>query len=445
MKGKKLLFGLLLFSFLLSIIPSVSSANDGQIVYIVPLKKTVEKGLGAFIDRAISVAEENNASAIIFEIDTPGGEVEAAVEMGKQISGTKIKTISYINQDAISAGSFIALNTDKIYMTEGSRIGAAGVIDGKGNAAGEKAQSYWLSAMRGAAEKKGRDPIYAMAMADKTISVPNMDATKGKFLTLTASESLEVGYSEGTVKNLDQLLQKLEFSNAEIIHVNESFADKIARFITNPYVVPFLITIGCLGLIIELFTPGFSLPGLVGISSFLLFFYGHLVSGFAGYETILLFVIGIILILLEFFLPGGIAGILGGIAIVTSLFLASGNFLQMGISILIAIGVSILASIIMVKVLGKKMRFFKKIILTDSTNTEGGYVTNPNRTDLLGKIGTTLTALRPAGTVVIGDERVDVVSEGIFIEKNAKVKVVRAEGSRIVVREVLDIQKEDEK
>ncbi len=219
------------------------------------------------------------------------------------------------------------------------------------------------------------------------------------------------------------------------IALEETAADKIARFATNPYIITLLLTIGCLGLMIQLFTHGFGLPGLVALTSFLLFFYGHIVSGLAGYETILLFVVGIVLLFLELFIPGGIVGILGGIAIVTSLFLAGRNIVQMGISILIAIGISILASIIMVKVLGKRMKFFKKMILTDTTNTESGYVSNQNRTDLVGKIGTTLTALRPAGTVVIKEERIDVVSEGIFIEKNTKVKVVKAEGARIVVRE----------
>ncbi|MDE1455733.1 nodulation protein NfeD, partial [Bacillus paralicheniformis] len=104
-----------------------------------------------------------------------------------------------------------------------------------------------------------------------------------------------------------------------------------------------------------------------------LFFYGHLVAGLAGMETILLFAAGIILIILEIFLPGGIAGIAGLIAIVASLFLASGSFKVMAVSILIATAVSIAASILLTRVLGKRMKFFKKLILTDSTSTESGY------------------------------------------------------------------------
>ncbi|MEH7664599.1 NfeD family protein, partial [Bacillus velezensis] len=94
------------------------------------------------------------------------------------------------------------------------------------------------------------------------------------------------------------------------------------------------------------------------------------------------------------------------------------------------------AFIILTRVLGKRMKFFKKLILTDSTSTESGYVSNQNRTELLGKVGVTATALRPSGTVIIDDERLDVVSEGSFTEKDRQVKVVKAEGSRIVLREI---------
>ncbi|MEM5598673.1 NfeD family protein [Niallia circulans] len=410
-----------------------------------PIKDTVEKGLSQFVDRAITEAEENQASAIVFDMHTPGGDISAAIEIGKRIAETDIKTVTFINQDAISAGSYIALNTDEIYMVEGGRIGSSGVIDGQGNAADEKAQSYWISAMKGAAEKTGRDPLYAMAMADKSISIPGMKEA-GKFLTLTSSEAEEINYSNGTVNSLEDVLDHLGIQNAKIEKVDESFAVKIARFVTNPIIIPILLSIGSLGLIIELYSPGFGLPGIAGISALLLFFYGHLVAGLAGYESLILFVIGILLIILEFFVVGGIAGAIGIVSVIASMFLASGDIAVIGISLAIAIGVSIIASILLVKVFGRKMKFFKKIILTDSTNTESGYVSNQNRNDLMEKTGVTLTALRPAGVILIEDERIDVVSDGSFIDKGKKVKVVKAEGSRIVVREILtiDIQKEDE-
>ncbi|NRG28955.1 nodulation protein NfeD, partial [Bacillus circulans] len=278
-----------------------------------------------------------------------------------------------------------------------------------------------------------------------SISIPGMKEA-GKFLTLTSSEAKEINYSNGTVNSLDDVLNHLGLQNAKIEKVDESFAEKMARFVTNPIIIPILLSIGSLGLIIELYSPGFGLPGIAGISALLLFFYGHLVAGLAGYESLILFVIGILLIILEFFVVGGMAGAIGIVAVIASMFLASGDIAVIGISLAIAIGVSIIASILLVKVFGRKMKFFKKIILTDSTNTESGYVSNQNRNDLVEKTGVTLTALRPAGVILIEDERIDVVSDGSFIDKGKKVKVVKAEGSRIVVREILtiDIQKEDE-
>ncbi|MFE8703213.1 nodulation protein NfeD [Cytobacillus sp. FJAT-54145] len=424
------------------VIPSNGTAQN-DIVYVVPLEETVEKGLYAFLNRAVKTAEEAGAEAIIFEINTPGGVVSAASEIGKLLTTTKLKTVSFINKEAISAGAFISLNTDEIYMVPGATMGSAAVIDQQGNAADKKTQSYWLGTMQGAAEQGGRDPIYAMAMVDANIDLPEYGAPKGELLTLTSTTALEVGYSEGTVSNLDELLNKLGYEGAEVRSLDESFAEKIARFITHPVVVPILLSIGSLGLVLELYSPGFGIPGFMGLSALLLFFYGHLVAGLAGYETLILFVLGIGLIVLEFFLPGGIAGIIGLVSIIASLFLATDNVIHMGISILISIGISILASILMVKVFGKKMKLFKKIILTDSTNTESGYISNKNRTELIGLEGYTLTALRPSGTVLINDERLDVVTEGSFIAKNVKVKIVKTEGARIVVRELPNINKKE--
>jgi membrane-bound serine protease (ClpP class) len=221
-----------------------------------------------------------------------------------------------------------------------------------------------------------------------------------------------------------------------------TFLYQLAEFITNPIVIPILITIGILGFVVELFTPRIGLPGIVGLAAFLLFFYGHLVVGLANLNTIILFVVGIVLILLELVLPGGIIGIFGFAAFLASFFLAAENFVHMGISLLIAFTISILASVVMIKVYDKKMKFFKKLILTDSTSTESGYVSNRNRTELIGIIAHALTDLRPSGTIIVEDERIDAVSEGGFIKKDSTVKIVKVEGSRIVVRELMNLEKD---
>ncbi|MDW7614494.1 nodulation protein NfeD [Peribacillus simplex] len=416
---------------------SVVSAKE-KIVYHVPIEETVEKGLSAFLERALTTAEAADADLVVFEVNTPGGAVDAAGEIAKLLSDSPIKTVAYVNNRALSAGAYISLSADEIYMVPSATMGSAAVIDSTGNAAGKKAQSYWLAAMKTAAEQNGRDPIFAQAMADDDIDLPEYGAERGKLLTFTAEQAKKAGYSEGTVSGKAELYSILGVEDADIRSIEESFPEKLARFLTNPIVVPILLTIAGIGIVIELFSPGFGIPGVIGISSLVLFFYGHLVAGITGYESLAMFIIGVILVLVEFFIPGGIIGLLGFTAIVGSLFLASGDPVHMTISLLIAVTVSILVFILLVKVFGKQMKFFRKMILTDATKTEQGYVSNPNRVDLLGVEGKALTDLRPSGTALIKDERVDVVTEGSFISKGSSIMIVKVEGSRVVVREILD-------
>jgi membrane-bound ClpP family serine protease len=207
-------------------------------------------------------------------------------------------------------------------------------------------------------------------------------------------------------------------------------------FLTDPLVITVLLTIAGVGIVMELFSPKFGVTGFIGIFALMLFFYGHFIAGLAGYGSLLLFAAGILLIFLEFFLPGAIAGTFGVAALIFSLFLAGEDSMQIGVSILIAIFFSVLVFFIMVKMFDKKLVLFNKMVLFDSTRTEDGFVSNINRKDLLGLEGTTLTMLRPAGMVIINNERIDAVSEGGFIEQNAIVKVIKVEGARIVVREL---------
>ncbi|WP_414826731.1 NfeD family protein [Bacillus badius] len=429
-----LIFGMLLLLMGLGF-PVFSQAEE-QPVYVVPVHHEVEKGLYAFMERSFEEAAENGAQLIVLDIHTPGGAVDAAGEIGKLLDETDIRTVAFINDRALSAGAFISLHTDAIYMVPNGQIGAAAIIDQQGNMADKKVQSYWRSAMKSAAQTNGLDPKYAIAMADPEVNLPEYGAGKGELLTFSAKEALETGYSKATVRELKQVLQHEKAGEAQVIEVEESWAEKVARFVTNPIVVPILLSLASLGLVLELYSPGFGLPGSVGLASLLLFFYGHLVAGLAGYESVLLFIIGAVLVVAELFLPGGIAGILGFSALAGSILLAGDNVKWMGVSLVIAMAISITAMILMVKVFGKKMKFFKKMILNDATNTESGYVSNVNRSELLGKTGITKTPFRPSGTMMMEKERIDAVSEGGFIAPGKEVVVVKVEGARIVVREI---------
>ena len=322
-------------------------------------------------------------------------------------------------------------------MNPNATMGASGVITADGTAADKKAQSAWIAAMKSAAESKGRDPIYAMAMADPEIDLPEYGAPKGEFLTLTPTEAVEVKYAEGIVQNRVELLHELNLTNATIVETETTLAEEVARFVTHPVVIPILLSIASLGLILELYSPGFGIPGILGIVSLLLFFYGHIIAGLAGMEAVILLVLGIILIILEFFVPGGILGLIGAAAIIGSLFLAGYDLAHMSLSIAIAFIVAIVAGVILYKWIGMERGIFKKLILRERTTSELGYVSNVDRKDLIGKTGVTVTPLRPAGTILLDDERLDVVSEGRFIEKDKEVQIIHVEGMKIVVREIL--------
>jgi len=427
-----MLLCLLSFSFLM---PSLSAVASGK-VYHIPLENEVEDGLKAFLERAFNEAIEEGAETIILEIHTPGGYVTSADEIAKIIDNSSIEVVAFINSKALSAGAFIALHADKIYMVPNATMGAAAIIDGAGNAADEKRNSAWIAAMEAAAEANKREPIYARAMADSSVPLPTYRAQEGKLLTLSAEEALEVKYSEGTVSNLNELLEKLNLSESEVVSIEPTFAEKLARFITNPIVVTLLLTIGCFGLVFELFSPGFGIPGIIGLSSFGLFFFGHTLAGFAGYESVLIFIIGLALLMAELVVPGGIVGIIGGALMIISLLFAGESVVHMAYSILIAVFIAIIGMVILMKFFGKNLHVFNKLILRDATTTEEGYVSNVNRIDLLGKMGDTITPLRPAGTIIVDNERIDAVSEGSYIDANRQVEVIQVEGSRIVVREM---------
>ncbi|WP_372868798.1 NfeD family protein [Planomicrobium okeanokoites] len=442
MRKMKIFTALLLFAMALLLLIPVFHA-DSHSVYIIPVEAEVERGLQAFIDRGIEEAEEADAGAIIFEIDTPGGFVDAADGIARLLQDTDIETIAYINQDALSAGAFLALNADEIYMHPSARMGAAQVIDQAGNAAADKADSAWRSSMVNAAESSDRETEYALAMADASIDLPEYRAGEGELLTLRAREAEEVGYSEGTVSSIEELLELKGLQDSELVYINETFSENLARFLTNPVVVPILLSVAMLGLLLELFTPGIGVPAFIGLTSLMLFFYGHLVAGLAGYESIILLVIGLGLMILEFFVPGGVAGILGIAAVLGSILLAGGDLQTTAIAVLIAMIAATSGMVILVKFFGKRLQLFNRIILSDSTDTKSGYVSTANRPELIGQMAVTATELRPSGTIVFGDERIDAVSEGRYIGRGKDVKIIKVEGSRIVVRE-LEKKEEEE-
>jgi membrane-bound serine protease (ClpP class) len=436
----------MMLSLFIGSIHTTHAANGNEnasnsLVYVIPIKQTIETGLEKFLQRAFNEAHEVMADHIILDISTFGGRVDAAEAIGSLIRSSSIPTVAYVNGKAISAGSYIALNADQIVMGAGSSIGSAAVVDISGNRIEDsKTVSTWVGLMESAADLNDRNPDYAEKMVDDSVvvTVEEIGKTyeKGDILNFTANEALKAGYAEAVVNNLDEVLAFIEAEDAQVIDVGTTPAENMARFLTNPIVMTVLMLIGMAGIAIELFVPGFGIPGIVGISSFALYFFGHYVAGFAGIEHIFLFIVGVILLVIEIFVPSfGIFGIAGIISLVSGVVLAAYDTERALLSFSIA---SVLAIIIIVIV----SKYFKhrgvwnRFILTDQFNEELGYSSQTSKQHLLGKTGVAVTTLRPSGTASIDDERIDVVTSGEFIAVNQKIIVTRIEGTRVVVREV---------
>lgn len=415
------------------ILPGLAQTKN---VLVIPVEDTIEKGLEAFISRAIDKGEKEQVDYVIIQLDTPGGRLDAAVDIANKINHTSLTSIALIKGRAISAGSLLALSCDIIAMQPGSTLGDAEPYIGQ-ERAGEKILSDWRGKLEATAEAKGRNPEIAAAFADRDIEIPDV-IEKGKLLTLTPEKALSLGMADYIVKDKGELMQVLGVEDANFISTAPSMAEKIARLVTNPFVAPLLLTIGLAGLIIEVITAGFGFFGIIGLTSLALFFGGHLIAGFSGWGSVLLFLIGLILLFIEIFIPGfGIFGIGGIAALITSIFLISTSFEAALISLTIAIIGTIILVLISLKFLSTR-GFWKRLILGNKMKTEEGYIaSSEGLRDFVNKEGIALTDLRPAGTMQLDDgQRLDVVTSGEFIARESKIKVVKVEGNRIVVQKI---------
>lgn len=434
---------LLLFTFIILVISSIYPQNKK--VYLAKINGEIDLGLAPYITRVVNEANENNASAIIFEINTFGGRVDAATQIKDAILSSKSLTIAFINNRAISAGALISLSCNKIVMAPGSSIGATTVVDQTGQKQSEKYQSYMRAEMRSTAEKNGRRADIAEGMVDERVVIPGLvDSTQ--LVTLTYEEATKYKIADTVASNINEVLKDFNLQKAKIINVQTNWAEEIVKFLHNSIVSSILIMIGFVGIFYEIKTPGFGVPGTIAIISLTLFFGSSYILELASILDIMLFVAGVVLLILEIFvIPGfGIAGISGIILILLSLFFSltpSGPLFDTHtISLaIIQITGSLLAAIILFTVILKflpKSRAFNKLVLADAEHSNQGFVSYPSNKDLIGVEGVALTTLRPAGTAEIDGKRVDVMTDSEYVEKGSKIKVLKVEGIKVIVKEI---------
>ena len=442
-----LLIGLLCLPASLFAGETFLTQSHKPIVFVVPIEGVIDLGLAPFVQRVLKEAETAKASAVVLDINTFGGRVDAAVLIRDALLEAKVLTVAFINKRAISAGALISLAAEKIVMADGGTIGAAtpvqiGLPGTPAQPVEEKTVSYMRKEFRATAEQRNRPALIAEAMVDADVAIPDI-IEKSKLLTLTTQEALETNVADFQANSLEAVLQFLELGDADIRQASETWAETLVRFLTHPVVSSLLMTLGIMGIIVEIRVPGFGLPGILGFVSLGLFFWGHTLVRLAGLEEFLLVAVGLILVAMEiFFIPGfGIAGILGIVCLLGGLGLSligSGATWDSWLSALGQVSLSILVAILVALFLLRyfqRLPFGKRLLLKTSLLAKEGYASSPEEDQRwLGKRGTAATDLHPSGIAHLNGDRVDVVSDGDFNNAGQAVEVVRVDGNRIVVR-----------
>lgn len=458
--------------------PACWAGDD--IVIVVPVKGEIDVGTSHLVRRAVESAKAAGAKLIVFELDTPGGRVDNALEISEAIEGAGVPTIAYVTRWAASAGALIALSCDKIVMAPGSLIGAAEPI-----AEDDTHQAKYVAALRAEfqarAEKKHYPWLLAVAMVDKEIEVyqDDVDDEKvlmmpddeerarregkrvkqlrvvnpaGKLLCLSAEDAVALGLAERLTSLETDLLHQQGLKEPRTITIDINWSENLVRFLTQSLVTGLLILIGIICLLAELKAPGASFPGVLGVLCFAAVFFGHHLAGLANYTEILLFVVGVLLIGIEIFiLPGSmIVGVPGVILAMAGLVLSLQGFvvpdpnkvwqverLRDNFFVLAcSFGGAMVGFLAIAKYLPKSPVLKRLILSTEITSEEGGMPTDLKRTELVGRYGVAMTPLRPSGKIELDGRTLDVVTEGDSVDKGAAVQVVKVDGPSIVVAPV---------
>jgi membrane-bound serine protease (ClpP class) len=423
----------------------VIEAQPGAPVVRIPIEGMIDLGVLALVERTMEARPD--AAAFLLDINTLGGRVDAAIRIRDALLESKVKTIAFVHPRAISAGALIALACDFIAVSRGASIGAATPIELRQDGAqpvAEKMVSYFRTEMRSTAEAKGRRGDIAEAMVDASVSIEGLDPAD-KLLTLDTDGALQWGIADLTADSADELQRKLALKRAPRVSAVENWAEKLVRFLTDPVVSGLLMSLGTLGILIELYHPGVGIPGALGVVCLGLFFGGHLLVHLAGVEELILIVVGLGLLAAEVFvLPGfGIAGVLGIVCVFAALLLtliglplsvtfATSAWVEPLVRVSAALLLTVFGMLVALRYLPRTSAG-RGLVLGSATARSDGFVSS-DESRFAGSVGVAESDLRPVGVARFGDERVDVVSEGAYVARGSAVQVVQVEGARIVVR-----------
>jgi membrane-bound serine protease (ClpP class) len=438
---KKIKFALLFILF-----PAVIFAQQKNIM-VMEIKTEIDAPMKRYVQLALRHAEQTKADVVIIEMDTYGGVLTDAKDIVDYIMHYKNPVWVFINSDAASAGALISIACDSIYMAKGGSIGAATVVDGEGQKAPDKYQSYMRSIMRSTAEVNGRNPQIAEGMVDEDIVIEGLKK-EGEVITFSTSEAMANGFCEAKVETIEEILKRNNITSYKLDRYELGFIDSIVAIFLNPFISGILILVIIAGIYFEMQAPGMGFAGLAALVALILYLVPYYLNGLAANWEIILFFIGIMLIAVEVFvIPGfGVTGISGIVLTVLALVLIMLNndtfdfqFVRMN-DILLALASALgglLGGGILLLYIGSKLpesKFFSRVALTHTQDSKRGYTSNTMKGSLLGKKGITHTVLRPSGKVIIDETVYDAYTRGDYVEKGQVVEVVSEDGTTLKVK-----------
>lgn len=411
------------------------------------IKSEIDPRMKRYVELAINNADDISADIIIIEMDTYGGVLTDAKEIVDMLMNYKNPVWVFIDSDAASAGALISIACDSIYMSPGASIGAATVVDGSGEKAPDKYQSYMRSIMRSTAEENGRDPHIAEGMVDEDIAIDSISEA-GKIITFSTTEAIKYGFCEGKVNSIEEILEKNKIESYDLERFQLGTTERIIAFFLNPFISGILILVILAGIYFEMQTPGVGFAGLAALVALILYLVPYYLNGLADNWEIIALFLGVGLLAVEIFvLPGfGIAGIGGVTLIVMSLILImlDNDFFdfefvpQQNILFATAATMGGILGAIALLFYGSsrlhKSAFFKRIALADTQERAQGYTSSFLKEPMKGKQGKAYTVLRPSGKVMIEDQLFDAYTRGDYIDKDVDIVVVNDEGTSLQVR-----------
>jgi membrane-bound serine protease (ClpP class) len=406
------------------------AAGGSAPVIVVPIQGTVDDGMAHLVQRAVAEANDTHAPAIVLDINSPGGLVDAGQSIRDALFSAHMPVIAYVDPRAYSAAALIALSANRVIMAPGSSIGAAEPIPND-----PKHVSFLRGEFESTALRNHRNVTVAGAMVDKGVDLPDFKRA-GTILTLNTDDARRAGIADASAPTLDAALAEENITGATRTVEAYTWAEQVARFATNPAISALLLSLGMLGLLIEMQTMH-GISGLIGVGALALFFGSHVYSGFSNGLVVGLAILGIIGILFELHVvPGhGFPGVLGATALLAAVLLAFGiPFFFVAVeSLATALVVTVIVFSLFVRAVPENA-WMQRLAL--ASNQGPDFVTSSDFTDLRGQIGTAASFLRPAGIASIDNRRIDVLTEGEFIPQGTTVRVTLVEGSRIFVEAV---------